>query len=76
MHSADDLVRSLDDFNGHVDWHIDEVHGGYGEGQRNLEGRMLLEICLEKKLCMSNTWCMSVKKRKVTYRMGEKEEND
>ena len=22
----------------------------------NLEGRMLLEFCLEKELCVSNTW--------------------
>ena len=50
MHFADDLVMCL---NGHVGWHIDgfdELHGGYGVGQRNLKGRMLLEYCLEKEL--------------------------
>ena len=39
MHSADDLVTCLGDLNGHVGRHIDgfdEVHGGYGVGQRNL----------------------------------------
>ena len=44
MHSAVDLVMCLGDSNGHVGRHIDEfdwVHGGYGVGQRNLEGRML-----------------------------------
>ena len=28
MHSAGDLVMCLGDFNGHVDWRIDGVHGG------------------------------------------------
>ena len=51
MHSADDLVMCLGDINGHIGRHIDGfdgLHGGYGVGQRNLEGRMLLEFCLEK----------------------------
>ena len=26
----------------------------YGIGQRNLEGGMLLEYCLEKEICVSN----------------------
>ena len=41
MHSADDLVMCLGDFNKHVVRHIDVsdgVHGGYCVGQRNLEG--------------------------------------
>ena len=38
MHSTDDLVMCLGDFNGHVDRHIDGFHGGFGVGQRNLEG--------------------------------------
>ena len=51
MHSAGDFVMCLDDLNGHIGRHIDRfdgVHKGYGVGERNLEGRMLLEICLEK----------------------------
>ena len=39
----------LGDFNGHVGRHIDGfngVHGGYGVGQINLEGWMLLEFCV------------------------------
>ena len=47
------------------------MHGGHGVGQRNLEGRMLLESCLEKELCVSNTWLKRVEKRKVTFRLGE-----
>ena len=55
MHSAGDLVLCLGDVSGHVSWLIDgfnRVYGGYGVGQRNLEGRMLLEVCLEKELCV------------------------
>ena len=66
----------MDDFYGHIGRHIDGfdgVHGGYGVGQKNLEGRMLLEFCLEKELCASNTWFMREKKRNVTFRMGENE---
>ena len=49
MHCAGDLVMRLCDFNGHVGRHIDGlngVHVGYGVGQRNLEGTMLLEFWL------------------------------
>ena len=63
----------LGDFNGHVGRHIDGVHGGYGVGQRNLEGRMLLKFCQEKELCVSSTWFKREEKRKVTFRMGENE---
>ena len=59
MHSTADLVISwmicFGDFNGHIDRHIDGldgVHGGYGVGQRNLEGRMLLKFSQEKELCV------------------------
>ena len=58
----------LDDFDGHVGRHIDGfngVHGGYGEGQMNLEGRILLMFCLEKELCVLNTLPKREKKRKV-----------
>ena len=53
MRSSDDLVVGISNFNVHSGRHIvgiDSVHGGYGVGQRNLEGRMLQEFCLEKKL--------------------------
>ena len=76
MHSEDDLVMCLGDFNGHVGGHVDGfdwVHGGYGVGQKNLEGRMLLEYCLVNELFVSNTWFKRVEKRKVTLRVGENE---
>ena len=59
MHSANELVMCLGDFNGHIGRHIDgfyRVYGLYGVGHRNSEGRMSLEFCLEKELCVSNTW--------------------
>ena len=74
MHSAADIVMFLGDFNGHIGRHIDGshgVHGGYGVGQRNLKGRMLLEFCLEEELCVSNTWFKREEKRDVIFRMGE-----
>ena len=49
----------LCDINGHVGRHIDGfniVHEGSGVGQRNLEGRVLVEFCPEKELCASNIW--------------------
>ena len=71
MHSTGDLVMYLGDFNGHIGRNVDGVHGGYGIGQWNLEGKMLLEFYLEKELCVSNTWFQREEKRKVTFRMGE-----
>ena len=59
MLGGDDLVACFYVLNGHVDRHIDRsdgVHDGYGVGQRNYEGRMLIKVCLEKELCMLNTW--------------------
>ena len=42
----------------HIDG-FDGVHGEYGIGQRNLEEKMLLEFCLGKDLCVTNTWFKS-----------------
>ena len=67
MHSAGDLVMPLGDINGHVGRRVDgfdEDHGGFCEGQVNLEGRMLLEFCLEKELCVSNTCFKGEENRK------------
>ena len=73
MHSAGNLAMCLGDFNGHIGRHvefslIDFVHGGYGAGQRNFEGRMLLEFCLSKQLYVSNTWPKREEKRKATFK--------
>ena len=61
------------DFNGHMVWYIDWVHGGHVVGQRNLEGRMLLVFYLVKELCMSNAWFKRKEKRKMTFRLGTNE---
>ena len=52
MHSVDDLVMCLGDFNGNIGRHIDGVYGGYGVHQKNLEGKTLLAFCMEKELSM------------------------
>ena len=45
------------------------VHERNGIGEQNLEGRMLLEFCHQKDLCVANTW-FNKEKRKMTYRIG------
>ena len=32
------------------------IHGGYGIGKRNVEGKMLLDLCVQKELCVANMW--------------------
>ena len=76
MHSADEMVMCLNNINGHIGRKIygfGGFHGGYGIGERDLEGRMLLELSLEKELCVSDTWFKREGKRKLTLRMGENE---
>ena len=58
LQSPGKMVLGLGDFNGHVGRRIggfERVHGGYGIGKRNVEGRRLLEFCDEKELCVANT---------------------
>ena len=60
-------------FNGHVGKRIEGyecVHGGNGIWERNVEGKMFLEFCDEKELCVANTWLRKREKRKVTYSTG------
>ena len=48
-------VMYMGDFNAYVCRHIDGfdgVHGGYGVGQRNLDGRMLLVLSGEGIMCV------------------------
>ena len=46
------------------------MHGGYGAGQKNLEGRMLLVFSGEGIICVK-MWFKREEKRKVTFRMCE-----
>ena len=57
--------------NEHVGGHTDGIHGVYGAGQRNLEGRMLLEFCQDKEICVSNTWFEREERRNVTFILRE-----
>uniref|UniRef100_A0A0L8G5Q4 Endonuclease/exonuclease/phosphatase domain-containing protein n=1 Tax=Octopus bimaculoides TaxID=37653 RepID=A0A0L8G5Q4_OCTBM len=49
------------------------VHGGNRIWERNVEGRMLLEFCDEKELCVANSWFSKTEKRKVTFSVGGNE---
>ena len=76
LHNMGELVLGTGDFNGQVGKRIEGyegVHGGNGIGERNMEGKMLLEFCDEKELCVANTWFRKGEKRKVTYSPGENE---
>ena len=72
MQNPGEVVLGLGDFNGQVGRRIDGfegVHGGYGIGKRNVEGRRL-EFCDEKELCVANTWFEKKEQRKITCSMG------
>ena len=73
LHRPNKIIFGFGDFNGHVGKQADGfegVHGGSGFGERNLEGRRLLEFCDEKELCVANTWFKKRDQRKVTFRSG------
>ena len=58
LHSVDELVLGMGDFNGHVGKRIEGyegVHGGNGIGESNVEGKML-EFCDKKELFVANSW--------------------
>ena len=57
-------------FNEAVSLLIFSIHGEYGIGKRNAEGRMLLDFCVQKELCVANTWYKWRDERKVTYSSG------
>ena len=70
--NENELVLGLGDFNGHVRKcaeGFEGIHGGYGIGKRNAEGRMLLDFCDQKELCVTNTW-FKKDNTKVTYSSG------
>ena len=76
LHNMGELVLGMGDFNGHVGKQIEGyegVHGGNEIGERNVEGKMMLEFCDENELCVANTWFRKGEKRKVTYSAGENE---
>ena len=76
LHNPSEVVFGLGDFNGHVGEEIEGfegIYGGNGIGQRNAEGRMLLEFCDERELCAANMWFKKTDKRKITFKSGNNE---
>ena len=70
--SSSESIVSLGDFNGHVrkcTEGFEGVHRGNSIGTSNADGRRLLELCDEKKLCVGNTWFCKTDK-KITYSDG------
>ena len=68
-----ELIIVMGDFNRHVGRNIDGfqgVHVGFCIGKRNQEGRMLLEYCDAKFLCLANTWFRKADKKNITYGSG------
>uniref|UniRef100_A0A0L8HI00 Endonuclease/exonuclease/phosphatase domain-containing protein n=1 Tax=Octopus bimaculoides TaxID=37653 RepID=A0A0L8HI00_OCTBM len=64
----------MGDFNGHVgDLSFEGVHRGNGIGERNVEGRMLLEFFVMRKGCVWQTRGLGKQKRKVTFSTGGNE---
>ena len=73
MPNANELVLALGDFNRHVGKGAEGFEGiqeGYRIGKRNTEGRMLLDFCDQRELCVANTWYKKKDKRKATYSSG------
>ena len=62
------MVFGLGNFNGH-----EGFDGKNGIGKRNAEGRMLLEFCDERELCVANTWFMKMDKTNITFKSGNNE---
>ncbi|ESO05325.1 hypothetical protein HELRODRAFT_171696 [Helobdella robusta] len=69
-----EFVVLLGDFNGHVGADADGyegVHGGWGYGIRNEEGRRVLELADAHSMVVGNTWFTREPARLITYRSGE-----
>ena len=68
-----EMILGLGDFNRRVGEPIDGfkgVHGGYGIGKRNVEGRKPFEFCDEKELCVANTLFEKKEQRKTKHSLG------
>ena len=73
VENANEVLICLGDFNGHIGKEVDGfegVHGSFEIGKRNLDGRLLLEFCVEKDLCVGNSWFKKKDSRKVTFNGG------
>ena len=73
VENENEVLICLEDFNEHIGKKVGgfkNVHGGFGIGKRNVEGRSLLEFCVEKGLCVGNSWFEIKDSRKVTFNGG------
>ena len=73
VENANEVLICLGDFNGHIGKEVDgfeSFYGGFGIGKRNLEGRLLLEFCVEKDLYVGNSWFKKKDSKKVTFKRG------
>ena len=72
-HHTIQLIIGIGDFFRRVGRNIDGlqgVHGGFSIGKIDQEGRMLLEFCDAKHLCIASTWFRVADKRKLTHVSG------
>ncbi|ESO04090.1 hypothetical protein HELRODRAFT_173167 [Helobdella robusta] len=70
----DEFVVLLGDLNGHVGADADGyegVHGGWGYGIRNEEGRRVLDLADAHNMVVGNTWFTREPARLITYWSGE-----
>ena len=59
MKGTKELTLGIGDFNSRVGKKVngfEDVYGGNRIMEQNLKGRMLLEFCDQKDLCVANTW--------------------
>ena len=59
MKGTKEFTLGIKDFKGYVGKKVNEfegIYGGNGIGEQNLNGKMLLEFCDQKGLCVANSW--------------------
>ena len=58
VENENEVLICLEGFNGHIGKEVDGfegVHRSFGIRKRNVEGRLLLEFCFEKGMCVGNS---------------------
>ena len=70
MENENEVLICLGNINGHIGKEVngfEGVHGGFGIGKKNVEGRLFLEFCVEKVLCVGNSWFKKKDNRKIKF---------
>ncbi|EDO34761.1 predicted protein, partial [Nematostella vectensis] len=68
-----ELLFVCGDFNGHIGSKAsayDGVHGGFGYGERNIEGERILEFSIANNFVICNSFFQKRKSHLVTYESG------